>query len=390
MIMLEDSLRSMFSERVESPPLINDPASVAIRRGRAARRRRAAASSVAVALALVVTVGGIVSLRDISTPGGGGREGSWIAFNGQPEPTPTNPAVEPQPTIDTGIGLDLWAGNRLWTMDGRTLPLTGVGTVSRIYRVPTGWVYGGAAGVRFLRPDGSSISLSGNDDRWVLSSGGDQLAFVIDTVLYVARVSSSGLAVRTMTPVPAGITPVAFLDQQVVIAEKSRGFDLVTQNSVHQANWNNKITEVYGSPNGKTLVGRVPGADVEQPCLAELRASDTGLVVARTGTCALDLTRDTAGGRITPDGGWVAERRADDIRLVDLTQALAGQDRMVLCPIRTTVRPAWADERTLLAADDRGVVRCGVDGTEKVVPLPSGVTAQWQFVPRLTSNQPAG
>ncbi|WP_147457014.1 hypothetical protein [Micromonospora pisi] len=389
--MLEDSLRSMFSERVESPPLINDPASAAIRRGRAARRRRAAASSVAAALALVVTVGGIVSLREVSIPGNGGREGSAIAFNGQPESTPTNPAVEPQPTVDTGIGLDLWAGNRLWTMDGRTLPLTGVGTVSQIYRVPTGWIYGGTAGIRFMRPDGTSISLRGNDDRWVLSPGGDQLAFVIDTVLYVARVSSSGLAVRTMTPVPAGISPVAFLGQQVVITEESRGFDLVTQNRVYQANWNNKITAVYGSPQGKTLIGLVPGTGpAQRPCLAELQASDTGLVVARTGTCVLDPKLDTTGGRITPDGGWVAEHRAEDVRLVDLTQALAGQDRTVLCPIRTTVAPAWADERTLLAADDRGVVRCGVDGTEKVVPLPSGVTAQWQFVPKLTSNQPAG
>lgn len=85
--MLEDSLRGMFAEQVQSPPLINDPASVAIRRGRAARRRRTAASSVAAALALLVTVGGIVSLRDIS--GGNADPGeSVIAFNGQPDATP--------------------------------------------------------------------------------------------------------------------------------------------------------------------------------------------------------------------------------------------------------------------------------------------------------------
>jgi hypothetical protein len=29
--------------------------------------------------------------------------------------------------------------------------------VTRIYRVPTGWVYGGAASVRFLRTNGTSV-----------------------------------------------------------------------------------------------------------------------------------------------------------------------------------------------------------------------------------------
>ncbi|MFK3984652.1 hypothetical protein ACI2K4_30300 [Micromonospora sp. NPDC050397] len=389
MIMLEDSLRNMFAERVESPPLLRDPASVAIGRGRAARRRRAVASSVAAALALVFTVGGIVGLRDITAPGGG-REGSTVAFNGQPDVAPTSPPVEPQPTVDTGIGLDLWAGERLWTTDGRTLRLTGVGTVSRIYRVPTGWVYGGTAGVRFLRADGSSISLSGQDERWVLSPGGDQFAFVVDTALYVARVSATGLAVRTRTDVPPGITPVAFLDRSVVISDETLGFDLLDPAATYQPRWNGEIAGVIGG-NGKTLTGLVPPAGGgTAPCLAELVPGDDGLAPARVGTCALDLARGTTGDRITPDGGWLAEPGANDVRLVDLAQAVAGRNGSVLCRVRSTVPPAWADNRTLLVADDRGVVRCGVDGKERVVPLPSGVTARWQFVPKLTSGQPAG
>lgn len=387
--MLEDSLRNMFTERVESPPLIKDPASAAIGRGRAARRRRTAASSVAAALALVFVVGGIVGLRDLAAPGGG-REGSTIAFNGQPDTAPTSPPIEPQPTVDTGIGLDLWAGERLWTTDGRTLRLTGVGTVSRIYRVPTGWVYGGTAGVRFLRTDGSSISLSGQDERWVLSPTGEQFAFVVDTALYVARVSATGLAVRTRTDVPPGITPVGFLDRSVVISDQALGFDLLDPAVTYQPRWNGEIVGVIGS-HGQTLTGLVPQTGGgTAPCLAELRPGDNGLVPARTGTCALDLARGTTGNRITPDGGWLAEPRSEGVRLVDLPQAVVGRDRGVLCPVRTTVPPAWADDKTLLAADDRGVVRCRVDGTERVVPLPSGVTAQWQFVPKLTSDQPAG
>ncbi|MGW4466848.1 hypothetical protein [Micromonospora sp. NPDC004704] len=387
MTMLEDSLRGMFADRTQSLPSINDPAAVAIRRGRAARRRRTAASSVAAALAMLVTVGGIVSLRDLSG-GNGGRENPVIAFNGQPDAEPTGPPVEPRPTTDTGIGLDLWAGDRLWTTDGRSLPLAGVGTVTRIYRVPTGWVYGGAGGIRFLRTDGSSISLSGNRDRWVLSPGGDQLAFVIETALYVARVSDTGLAVRTRVDVPTGTSPVGFLDRSVVVTSDSGGFDVLDPARPHQPNWNTDVTAIYG-PHGGVLRGLVSGTGEQRPCLAELRPTGNGLAVERTGTCALDLERGTTGDRITPDGAWLAESRADDVRLVDLGGAVAGRTETVACPVRTTVPPAWADDRTLLTADDRGVVLCRADGTQRVVPLPAGVSAQWQFVPKLTAAQPS-
>ncbi|WP_329104672.1 hypothetical protein OG792_30415 [Micromonospora sp. NBC_01699] len=387
MTMLEDSLRGMFAEQVQSPPLINDPASVAIRRGRAARRRRTAASSVAAALALLVTVGGIVSLRDIS--GGNADPGeSVIAFNGQPDATPSGPPVEPRPTTDTGVGLDLWATDRLWTTDGRTLPLTGVGRVTRIYRVPTGWVYGGTDGIRFLRTDGSSISLSGNRDRWALNPGGDQLAFVIDTALYVARVSATGLAVRTRVDVPAGISPVAFLDRSVVVTADTGGFDVVDPQRAYRPNWNTDVTAVYGG-NGNALRGLVRATGDQPPCVADLVAAGAGLAFQRTGTCGLDLERGTTGDRTTPDGGWLADPRAMEVRLVDLTPTVAGRPEAVACPVRTTVPPAWADSRTLLTADDRGVVRCGTDGTQRVVPLPAGVTAQWQFVPKLITAQPS-
>ena len=388
--MLEDSLRDMFAGRVQSPPSINDPASVAIRRGRAARRRRTATSSVAAALALLVTVGGVVSLRDLSAPHSGGAEGPAIAFNAEPDQSPSKPPAAPVPAVDTGVGLDLWAGDRLWTTDGRTLPLTGVGTVTRIYRVPTGWVYGGATGVRFLRTDGSSISLSGEDDRWALSPGGEQFAFVVDTVLYVARVSATGLAVRTRVDVPPGISPVAFLDRLVVITAESGGFDILDPDRAYQPNWNADVETVYGR-HGTALAGLVRSdASDQRPCLADLRATAAGLVVDRIGTCALDLTRGTTGDRITPDGGWLAEPRAMDVRLVNLARAVEGQHEIVTCPVRTTVPPAWADDQTLLAADDRGVVRCRADGSERVVPLPAGVTAQWQFVPKLTATEAKG
>jgi hypothetical protein len=79
-----------------------------------------------------------------------------------------------------------------------------------------------------------------------------------------------------------------------------------------------------------------------------------------------------------------------DVRLIDLAQAVNGRLVTVECPVRTSVPPAWADDQTLLTADDRGVVRCRTDGSQQVVPLPAGVTTRWHFVPKLTATGPKG
>jgi hypothetical protein len=389
MMMLEDSLRNMFADQVQSPPSINDPASVAIRRGRAARRRQTATTSLAAGLALLVTVGGIASLPDLAAPHQGGRDDSVIGFNAAPDQPPSNPTVAPEATADTGIGLDLWAGDRLWTRDGREMSLAGVGAVTRIYRVPTGWVYGGSTEVRFLRNDGTSVALSGKDDRWALSPSGDQIAFVIDTTLYVAHISATGLAVRTRVDVPAGTSPVAFLDQRVVVNMPAHGFDILDPGKPYQPVWNADITSVYGG-RGTALAGLVRQADEPRPCLADLRPTNAGLVVDRTGICTPALDGGTTGDGMTQDGRWLVEPRTMDVRLIDLAQAVNGRLVSVECPVRTSVPPTWADDQTLLTADDRGVVRCRTDGSQQVVPLPAGVTARWHFVPKLTATGPKG
>nr|MDT0658223.1 hypothetical protein [Micromonospora sp. DSM 115978] len=390
MTRIEDSLREMLAARAESTPPIGDPAAAAIRRGRAVRRRRSTGSALAAALALVLVVGGVTSVGGWWRPGPGTPSGTLIDFG----PGPTAPPAQPQPSPagDTGIGLDLRVADRLWTTDGRQLHLSGVGQVTRTYRVPDGWVYAGTAGVRFMRTDGTSVSLSGDNDRWVLSPAGDRIAFAIAETLYVARLKPTGLAVLASVEVPTTTAPVALLGSQVVIHVEGLGYDTLDPAQAYEPAWNDEVTAVYGV-RGDSLAALVRDEGEPAPCLADLRPTGAGLQVVRTGGCGLDLRLDGAEGRLAPGGGWLAEPTASQVALVDWDRALddpAGVDaqQVLDCPVRESTPPTWADDQTVLTGDARGVVRCRTDGSQQAVALPVGVGTDWQFVPRVAA--PAG
>lgn len=393
--MLEDSLREMFASRVETPPAVDDPAGAAIRRGRRLRRRNAVSSSIAAAVALMITLIGVVSLRGWAAPDGGGSRPAGLAGEvdrGSDAPQPPRPTATPisapRPGVDTGIGLDLRVGDQLWTTDGRQLPLSGVGEVTRAYRVPSGWVYGGAKKVRLMRTDGSSVALSGEEDRWVLSPDGGRMAFVIGTMLHVADIGPEGMAVRASLDVPPGTLPVAFLGERIVISGAtgaSRGYDILDPVRPRNPTWNAAVAAVYGVHDG-AVVGLVRRAG--RSCLAALGSRAAGLQVAHTGTCASGAPADKTVGRLAPDGGWLAEGAPNGLALLDVTRALLGQRMTAYCPVRSAVPPAWADSSTIVGADQRGAVRCRTDGSEQVVPLPPGIGDGWQFVPKMLAGKP--
>ncbi|WP_422771923.1 hypothetical protein ACN28C_02060 [Plantactinospora sp. WMMC1484] len=382
--MLEDSLRDMFAARVDTAPAADDPAGRVIRRGRVSRRRRAVGSLVAVAAALVVVTAGATTLGggwlpDRTTAGPAG-------FNVDSLADVTVAPVEPPPSgRDTGVGLDIRSGGRLWTADGRRLSLGGVGEVTRAYRVPGGWVYAGAKQVRFLRPDGTSVALSGEDDRWALSADGDRLAFQLDTTLYIARVGPDGLALMDHVEVPAGTWPVAFSGDRVVVSDGSRGYGFVDlARPQRQPIRNAEVTAIYGV-RGDGLVGLVREEDGPRNCLASIAASSGRLQGVRSGGCGLGLDAGAAGGALGPDGRWLVRQRASEVALIEVDRVLDGVTGVVSCPVTAAVAPVWADERTLVTGDAEQVVRCRTDGTGETVPLPEGVSEEWQLVPRMAA-----
>lgn len=384
--MLEDSLREMFAARVESTPPIRDVATEAIRRGRVIRRRRTVASSVAAAMALVVTVG-TVSFLGGWPPEEPGRSGAAVGFTTEQDGQTTSGTM-PTPGPENGIGLDLRVDDRLWTSDGRELRLTGVGRVLRSYRVRDGWVYGGATDVRFLRMDGTSIALSGEEDRWAISPDGDRIAFAIGRTMYVAELRSTGLAVRASRDVPPAATPVAFVGNRVAVSVGSLGFDLLDPAGSDPPSWNPDVVTIYGG-DGETATGLVRTANRQGLCVAQLSRTSAGLKAEGTGVCDLAVSTSVAPPRLAPGGAWLAVPGTNGIDLIDLTRSLRGQQNVVSCEVRSRVAPAWADARTLVVADSNGVVRCGTDGRRQTVALPEGVAAGWELVPRFISFAPS-
>ncbi|MEV0733556.1 hypothetical protein [Polymorphospora sp. NPDC050346] len=411
---IEKDLRDMFADRATSGPYgglpAADAADRAIRHGAAVRRRRRAGASVGAALVLVLVAAGVAPARSWWQPAD--PPAHRLGLESTPAPAPTGhvvptgaPAAPPPPSPaavvpgadaavlmhtpdrETTIGIDLRVGDQLWTTDGRRLPLSGVGEVLRAYRVPVGWVYGGATNVRLLRPDGDSVPLRGGGDGWTVSSDGARFAYVSDGALGVADLTADGLSVRSTTDVPPGTVPVAFLDRRVVVAGRvghSRGYDLLDPTGPYRPSWNLDVTAIYGTAGG--AVAALIRTGDRGLCLAALDGRAHRLRVDRSGACTLGLRAEFTPGRLAPGGGWLVAPAADGLTLVDIDAALTGDYATVGCPVRSTVPAVWADDMTVVAGDDRGVVQCRTDGTQQVVSLPPDAGADWQPVPRMTAK----
>jgi hypothetical protein len=389
---LEDALRETFQAQAQARPAIDDLANAAIRRGRAVQRWRMASAGLAMAVVLTLVLGGAVSLHGRVLPTAGDEPVGPPAA--MPEPEFVAPEAEPvlaQRAMAQSkarlrlIGLDLRVGHQLWTVDGRRLSLSGVGLVTRVYRVPVGWVYGGDERVRLLRTDGSSVALHSGDDRWLVSPDGSRLAAVNEGRLMVSAVAPSGLGKGLTMPIPDGASPVAFAGDTVVIRNGSAGaYDTLVPSAAYQATWNDAVVAVYGSSDGMVF-GLVRDGRRKTHCLAALKRASSGLVVAETGGCAAagpDVTRS----RLAPDGRHLAQPVRDRIVLIDVPRALGkGRTVTVVCPVATAVPPAWVDGTTLVASDKRSMVRCNTDGTSQELPLPEGLPSDWDFVPTLTA-----
>jgi hypothetical protein len=387
--MLEDELREMFAARAAPVPATEDPAGRAVRRGRKISRRRVTAASVSAAAALVLIAGGAVSLGTWQTGEEGRRATAVAPFDVTAEPTdPTGPSAPPVVTSihprGGEIDLDLRFGNQLLAATGQRLALTGVDEVTRIYRVPGGWVYGGADAVRLLRRDGTSTTLIGTVERWIVSPDGGRVAAVIGETLLVGRIDNSELVMYASVTVPPGAEPVVFADNRIVITMPSSGYDLLDPARPTVPVGNPDVLAVFGQ-YGSGLAGLVRRAGSQHPCLAILKSAP-GLPVTRAGICVGGL-RDATQAWLSPNGAWLATADGTGLSIVDIARATGGHPATTRCAVRPSVAPAWAGS-TILTADERGLVRCRTNGHQDVVPLPAGIGPDWQLVPAV-EGQPA-
>jgi hypothetical protein len=382
--MLEDSLRESFHSQVQLTPAASGRIDEVIRRGRAAQRRRLAGSWAVAVTTFVALIAGTAVWQGVTHPRYG--QGSSSGFNADPLAGPT-PAISLDPDDVAGIGLDLRIGDRLWTSDGRRIELAGTGDVTTVYRVPAGWIYGGADGVRLLSPDGATLSSADEAKDWAVSADGQRIAYVAGTSLHVEAIGTRGFTRQSTVAVPKGTAPAALLGDRVLVSApvaKGRGFGFVDARATGSPKWNTSVLAVYGT-RSDAATGLVRG-DNGAGCIAALRPGPNGLAVARGSECELSTPKGDARQRLSPDGGWLAEPSTDNVMLVSVDRALAGLTHAVRCEAPGVRQAAWIDSTTVATASDSGVVRCHTDGSRTVVALPPEAGADWQLVPRLGAN----
>jgi len=369
-MMLEDSLRQALSEQVELTPSAAGRADAVIRRGRAANKRRGVFTGVAAVLSFAMLIVGVTFWQTLVRPAGS------MTFSADPTalPQPT-PMASIDPASIAGVGLDLRVGNRLLTADGRRLELTGVGDVDRVFRIPAGWIYGGAAGFQVLTQNSARVVGGGDGVDWTLSADGRRVAFVNDTTLTVAEMWQSGMVTKARVTVPAGSSPMALVGDQVLLSgEEGVGYVDVGSDVAAAPIWNPSVLGVFGA-RADAATGLVDGG-----CLAALRPGTAGLVIEQTPVCGL---AEPIASSLSPQGDWLVEPTATGLRFIDVDEALAGYSVDKACAAEGVTATAWVNPITVVAVYAGGVLRCDIYGARAVVSLPDQIGKDWHLVPRL-------
>ncbi|MFI5840724.1 hypothetical protein ACIA8K_13545 [Catenuloplanes sp. NPDC051500] len=383
---LEDRLRDLFGATTQNARSADDPAGRAIARARVIRKRRLTVASAAAVLLAGASILGLGALR----PGPGTSPTAMLPNGAPAEPTsgaPLPPAVAERGPGFTGLDLDVRAGDQLWTTGGSVVTLPGVGAVTRAYRVPIGWVYGGERGVRLmLQVDGTTKALTSEGDGWTLDPAGTRISFVADGRLHVGAVTAQGLAIIGGGPVGAGVRPVGFVGDRVLVHDGDAGYGLFDPAAPAQPAVDARILAVLGPRADGVTTALVREAGGDRVCLARLAATGARLTIGTTGGCDLGLTRDgDASVRLSADGSHVYQAGDGVFRLIDVESGRqTGQ-----CVAAAGTAAVWLTGDLLLAGAAGLSVSCRAGGGRDTATLPAGVPDGWQYVPRLGSASDA-
>jgi hypothetical protein len=392
---VEDLLRNTFAHQVRDAPVLDDPASPAIRGARRARGRRHLSVGVASVLALAVMSGGMLSVRDHwwQEPPGTGVTSLIV-------PPPEAVASDPAPWDGTGIGLEIRVANWLWTTDGDRLLLSGSALVERAYRTPYGLLYGNGNEILLRSDDGVVTALVSDAGHWQVSPDAAWIVRIHDGDARVMALRGGELGEPVGVEVPDGTIPVMFWGERVVLAgPDGAGYDVWDPaDSDYVPVWTDRIVAVYGQV-GDDLAVLADGPD--GACLVLVPVAADALHQSDSGDCHLPLPvggHDDGGryGWLAPGGQWIAVAAGHEVLLVEIAAssaaaAAAGADvaqavadaAVVRCPRREPVEPVWLDDTTLLTADEMGAIGCHVDGSVERLGLPERLGTRWAYVPAL-------
>ncbi|MEU1888628.1 hypothetical protein ABZ491_24470 [Micromonospora rifamycinica] len=354
---LEQALRETLAQRVAVPHRLPfDPAGLALGRARRMRRRRTVAGLALAGVATVLATGGMTQLG-----GQADRTTAPTVVLGDPRGLATRSAepVAPVPAeqaVDGGV--DLIVAGVLVTATGQRYDL-GVGPVERAQRLPDrgGWLLTGATTVAgrtlWLVPAGGEPqALLAGAEEIAVSPDGRQVAWRDDGRLFSAGIVAGQLLAIVGEPAPAGMVPVRFIGNQVLLRAGPQGGHLLWRPSpgTPPGTVVPNVLDVYGARSDGLLVARVRAG--ARNCLALLGPD----LRPRTTRCESTPAADGRGA-VSPDGRWLLVNGrlagATGAILIDLAGGAAPQ--RTAGPVIGDV-VAWTDPRNAAYVDRGGAL----------------------------------
>ncbi|WFE63832.1 hypothetical protein [Micromonospora sp. WMMD714] len=354
---LERALRETLAQRVAVPhQLPFDPAGLALRRAGRTRRRRTVAGLALAGIATALATGGMTQLG-----GQADRTTTPTVVLGDPRGVATRSAapVAPVPAERPADGeVDLIVAGVLVTATGQRYDL-GIGPVERAQRLPDrgGWLLTGPTTVAgrtlwMVPAGGEPQALLAGAEEIVVSPDGRQVAWRDDGRIFSAGIVAGQLLAVVDEPAPAGMVPVRFIGNQVLLRAGPQGGHLLWRPSpgTPPGAVAPHVLDVYGARSDGRLVARVRAG--ARSCLALLGPDLSQDTTRCESTPAAD-----GRGAVSPDGRWLLVNGrlagADGAILVDLAGGAAPQ--RTAGPVIGDV-VAWTDTRNATYVDRGGAL----------------------------------
>ncbi|HTJ32492.1 MAG TPA: hypothetical protein VL738_04625 [Dactylosporangium sp.] len=367
--MLEDELRETFAAKagdVPSGPLasLHGVADAALLGAARVRRRRrlavtglsgfVAVAAASVAVMHTLTAGGAV--------GGTSAEGSQRPSTAQ-RTSPGRASVTPTAPGGTREVEAIGPSNQAATRVRFQLPAAS--TVTAAYQAKDGYL------VINTQPDGDKqlVLQDNSEQQQVLVDDASNIAVAKDgkTVAWAAqgqmnvgsRSNGDGgagnkkddnkkITKQTSTDVPQDTQPVTFVGNNLVISSDSRGFDVWHTDRGYNPSWDKTVVRVFGgTADNSGVYAEVKTASADTPmCLAQLQFDQPFTIKSKI--CGLPVAAK-AGGRISPDGRWLAYPvdGYKSVAILDLTTVFTGA-KAKLWDLSVTAKTVWLNATTFV------------------------------------------
>lgn len=386
---LEDALRATFREQVANPPATEALADRAVAAGRRIHARNAILSSVAAAVSVALVGIGVVSYIG----GTGPVDPAVIAPPSLTAPASARPTTYP---VSVNLPASVVIGDTLWvaTADGGgQVPLAGLGTIQRAWRIDEGWLIESTKGadpsphlLSYVPDSGSPISVVSGTAISVAGTAGTgdglRVAWSTESELTFAKLLIEDGNVRldelVTTPAPivdgnVRLRPQALVGAAVVLAggEQLEVWDAwIPAQGDYAASAGLPLVAPHGiTADGERLIAWYQPDPKQPPCLGELEPDGLTPVPGRS-RCPNPFARTDAVFP-SPDGEYwmvIGEKTAAVYRAESVWK---GGDPVVTVPEHLT-SGTWAHDGAAFAGlTGDSVLQIYLDGLVVPEPLPS-------------------